>query len=305
MLTIQSAEIGICFLCYHGLVRERGDARLERNFHLLSDFREQMRWVKRQPVLSLREAAHSRAFSRQAAVITFDDGYANNLLAAEILSDLGLPWTVFVSTGAIGTGGMIWTVELSLLLLHGECARLEALQKAWPLGNREEREPAFQTIRYRMKAMPARERRETMNEIRAQFPGGESRRLLDKFPAFQMLTWNDLARLAEAGVEVGSHGVEHEIHQAAQDARMRRVELVESKHEIERRLGKPCRAFAFPNGDTCEDSAREVEDAGYEMAFTTRQDFARPDANRFLLPRVSPSGGAAKLKKQMRDLLQR
>jgi hypothetical protein len=77
---------------------------------------------------------------------------------------------------------------------------------------------------------------------------------------------------------------------------------VESKKEIERQLGKPCRFFAFPNGDSCEHSAREVKEAGYETAFTTRPGLVQPDSNRFLLPRISPSGTVAKLKEQLREL---
>src|SRR5439155_11804772 len=124
-------------------------------------------------------------------------------------------------------------------------------------------------------------RHETMKVIRAQFPNSETERLLEQFPTFQMLTWKELRRLPEAGVEIGSHGVDHEIHHPAQHPEVRRRELVESKKEIERQLGSPCRLFAFPNGDYCEHSAREIEAAAYELSFTTRPDFIRPDSNRF------------------------
>jgi peptidoglycan/xylan/chitin deacetylase (PgdA/CDA1 family) len=287
---------------YHGVVQQKGDPRLERNFHLLSEFRLQVKFLLRQSIIPLAKLAGDGGFPRLAAAITFDDGYANNLLAADILAKAGLPWTVFISTGAIGPKGIIWTVELSLLLLHGHSKGLDMLGQAWPLAAREEREGAFQAIRYRLKAMPAKLRQKTMNEIRTQFPASETERLLEQFPAFQMLTWKEVRQLAESGVEIGSHGVDHEIHHAAQDSEVRRRELVESKKEIERQIGKPCKFFAFPNGDTCESSAREVEEAGYEMAFTTRQGFMRPDSNRFLLPRISPGASAAKLKQQWRDL---
>jgi peptidoglycan/xylan/chitin deacetylase (PgdA/CDA1 family) len=304
-LKSKTGNEAVPFCCYHGIVREKGDARLERNFHLASDFREQAQFLRRHSVMPLAEAAAALKrgkFPPSAAVITFDDGYANNLLAADILSEAKLPWTLFVSTGAIGPGGVIWTVELSLLLLHGRCLRVEALGQTWPAATREEKESAFQAVRYRLKALPAKSRRAGMNEIRAQFAVSETHRLLEQFPAFQMLTWEQIRQLARAGVEIGSHGVDHEIHHAAQEPDVRRHELAESKKEIERQIGKPCRFFAFPNGDACERSAREVEEAGYEMAFTTRQGFMRSDANRFLLPRISPGGTAAKLKRQWRDL---
>jgi peptidoglycan/xylan/chitin deacetylase (PgdA/CDA1 family) len=305
-LKLQTGSRGIGVYCYHGLAQEWRDVRLERNFHLLPEFRNQVQFLRRQSVMSLSEVAdigdRGRAFPRSAAVITFDDGYANNLLAAKILAEAGLSWTVFVSAGAIAPQGLIWTVEISLLLLHGQAGRLEVLGRTWRLATRDERIIAFQAIRSGMKAMPSSLRQETMKEIRAQFAAAESQRLLQQFPSFQMLTWKEVRHLAETGVEIGSHGVDHEIHHAAQDSEVRRKELVESKKEIERQIGKPCRFFAFPNGDTCEHSAREVEEAGYEMAFTTRPGFMRPDSNLLLLPRVSPGGSVARLKQRLNEL---
>ena len=296
----------ILVFCYHGLVQTRQDHRLERNFHLLSDFRQHVRWLKGFRVITLSELAAEIAVggptARSTAVITFDDGYANNLLAAEILAEANLPWALFVSTNAVGRSKSIWTVELSLLLLHGHSEVLEALGQKWELRTREQRENTFQGIRYPMKAMSASLRQETMRGIRAQFPAAESERLLEQFPAFQMLTWDELRHLAESGVEIGSHGVDHELHHAAQDPEVRRGELIDSKHEIERQWGRPCRFFAFPNGDYCEHSSREVEAASYELAFTTRQTCIQQDSQRFLLPRISPVSPVAKLKRQLKQL---
>src|SRR5258708_23661244 len=142
---------GVRVFCYHGVVERRTD-RVERNLHLLSDFREHVRFLRRFRVLSLAELVPELSATvnehKPAAVITFDDGYANNLIAAEILAACRLPWSVFVSTGAVGRENSIWTVELSLLLLHGEAERIEVFDNWWPLTCRYEREEAFQSIRY-------------------------------------------------------------------------------------------------------------------------------------------------------------
>src|SRR5262249_9214289 len=155
----------------------------------------------------------------------------------------------------------------------------------------------FQTIRHALKALPAPGRKQAMDTIRAQFPAGETGRLLELFPAFEMLDWKQVGELAAAGVEIGSHGVEHEIHHEAQSQEVRRRELLESKREIESRLGKPCRHFAFPNGDVCEASAAEIREAGYELAFTTRPNCVEPGFSRCALPRLTPSGSAEKLRR--------
>ena len=284
---------GIRVFCYHGVI-ERKPNRLERNLQLLSDFRAHVRFLRRFRVLSLTELVAELSAttpeSKPAAVITFDDGYANNLLAAEILAAYRFPWSVFISTGAVGRENSIWTVELSLLLLHGEARRIEVFDKWWPLTRRDEREEAFQSIRNPLKAMPADLRRQTMESIRQQFPEGETHRLLKEFPSLQMLSWKDVRQLSGAGVEIGSHGVNHEIHNDAQPEEIRRFELIQSKVELERQLGRACSFLAFPNGNFTLSSADEVRAAGYRLAFTTQAGTILPGANPYALPRLVPYG---------------
>lgn len=283
----------IWIFCYHGVVERIRDSRLERNLCLLSSFKSQLQSLRRMRVLHAEELMDELQAPlerrKPAAVLTFDDGYANNLLAGEILAEAKLPWSVFVSTGALGRGSTIWTVELSLLLLHGQGEKVDVLGRVWPLTSRRDREDTFQDIRYPMKTMPADLRQETMARIRAQFPRGETQRLLQDFPSLQMLTWEEVIKLAQAGVEIGSHGVNHEIHHGAQPEEVRRRELVGSKAEIERRLERPCRFFAFPNGDFNVASAAEVREAGYDLAFTLEPGNDLRGESPYLLPRISGS----------------
>lgn len=289
-LLSESIKHGVRVFCYHGVVENRTDIRLERNLQLLSVFKKQIQYLRRFQVLTLNELLEVLKSppkkQRKTMVITFDDGYANNLQAAEILASAHLPWCIFVSTGALGRNNAIWTVELSLLMLHGQAEKVEALGKIWPLTSRRDREVCFQSIRYPLKALPADLRIKAMDNIRRQFPAEETQRLLQKFPSLQMLTWYEVSQLAGSGVEIGSHGVYHEIHHADQPESIRRQELVDSKAEIERRLGFPCRFFAFPNGDSHPGSAAEAEAAGYKLAFTLESRNIQPRDNLCLIPRM-------------------
>jgi peptidoglycan/xylan/chitin deacetylase (PgdA/CDA1 family) len=283
---------GIRVYCYHGVVESKSDPRLERNFHHLSAFRDHLRFLSRFQVLSLAEILDTLSAPgkqrKPAVAITFDDGYANNLLAAELLSDFNLPWTIFISTGVIHQDRTIPLVELSLLLLHGNALKLEALGHTFSLRSCEERAEAFQTIRRKLKTVPSVVRRESMDDIAHQFPDGEIERLLSKFPSMKLLSWDETRRLADSGVEIGSHGVDHEIHHSAQPRAVRIRELTESRAELEAQLDRPCRFFAFPNGNYSKGSATEVKNAGYELAFTTKAGTVVSGADRFLLPRLGP-----------------
>jgi peptidoglycan/xylan/chitin deacetylase (PgdA/CDA1 family) len=283
---------GIRVICYHGVVERKRDERLERNLQLLSDFQSQVSFLRRFRVLSLDELTNQSSTTprqtKPTAVITFDDGYANNLLAADVLDRAHLPWSVFVTTGAVGHEQTIWTVALSLLLLQGQAEKLEVLNRVWPLKTRSERETAFQKIRYPLKSMSSESRQRTMNCIQQQFPSGETQRLLAKFPSLQLLSWAEVKQLASGGVGIGSHGVTHEIHHDAQPESVRSFELRESKSELQRQLGHPCDVFAFPNGDFVPTSASEVLDAGYKLALTTQRGTFKPNVHQHMVPRLWP-----------------
>lgn len=283
---------GIRVFYYHGLVERRADPVLDRNFSLISDFQEHIRLLRKFRIVSLAELADELSNKRQfktATVLTFDDGYANNLVAAEILSAARIPWSLFIATGAIGPQGVTWPEELSLLILHGDAKEVEALEKIWPMTDRKERQATFRGILGLMKTMAATQRRDTLTQIRRQFPAGESQRLLNEFPSLRMLTWQQVRQLADAGTDICSHGVYHEIHHERQSAAVRREELRNSKTEVEKHLGRSCKYFAFPNGDFTASSAQEVSDAGYKLAFTTQQKTIVLGTNPFLLPRFDPN----------------
>ena len=282
---------GVRIFRYHGVIEKRGDPLLDRNQHLLEDFRSQMAYLRRFRVLGLDELIEAlerpdRA-SRSAAVVTFDDGFANNLLVADVMHRYRLPWCLFASAGEIGDRRAMWLDELSLLLLVGNAGNIEALGSRWPLVSRADRERAFRELRPCFKSLSGEAARQAMAEIRGQFPAGESQRLLDEFPELLMLSWKQLGELATAGVEIGSHGVNHDLHHPGQPREERLRELCDSRRTLESQLNRPCRAFAFPNGDYVADSPKEAASAGYAVAFTTDGRTVGPGDSRYLLPRLA------------------
>jgi peptidoglycan/xylan/chitin deacetylase (PgdA/CDA1 family) len=264
---------------------------VERFFHSLSEFREQIRFLARFRVLSLAELATLVAAQKSvrgpAAVITLDDGYANNLQAGEILSKYRLPWALFIPTGTVGSAKTAWADELSLLVLHGRAEAVEMPGRHWALRSTQERAAAFEDIRYLLVRLPRPKRLEAMATLRTQYPKGETERLLAEFPCLKMMSWGEVSQFAADGVEIGSHGVDHEIHHTDQPPAVRQCELIQSKAELEHRLGKQCRFFAFPHGETMPSSPEEVKAAGYDLAFTTKRRSVVVGANPYLLPRLT------------------
>jgi peptidoglycan/xylan/chitin deacetylase (PgdA/CDA1 family) len=284
-------QSGIRVFRYHGVVEKKIDPLLERNQHLLDVFRSQMAYLRRFRVFALDELLdwldRGRPLAGSAAVVTFDDGFANNLIVAEVMKSCRLPWCLFAPVGEIGENRAMWLDEISLLLLAGEAKKIEILGSAWPLTSREDRERAFRQVRPGLKALPAASKRQAMAAIRSQFPPEESRRLVERFPGLRMLSWRELEGLAAAGVEIGSHGVHHDIHHSEQPREDRLRELSESRRGLESRLGRPGRAVSFTNGDYVGESPEEAASAGYAVAFTTDARAVRRDDSRYLLPRLA------------------
>lgn len=82
------------------------------------------------------------------------------------------------------------------------------------------------------------------------------------------LSLENILEMSEGGIEFGSHTLNHKLlHQVSSDEV--KVEVEESKRQIEGLLNKPCKVFAYPGGHFNERARQAVEDAGYLAAFTT------------------------------------
>jgi len=101
-----------------------------------------------------------------------------------------------------------------------------------------------------------------------------------------LLGWDELAELARAGWEVGSHTVCHarlpELDDVALDA-----ELRDSRRTIEDMLGLPCRSIAYPYGASDQRVRSAAARAGYTAGCTTGGPL---DADALGWPRVGVDG---------------
>jgi peptidoglycan/xylan/chitin deacetylase (PgdA/CDA1 family) len=248
-------------------------------------FAWQMRYLaKHFCCLRLEEAVAllrgDRPLPRHSVVVTFDDGFRNNLrYAFPILRRYGVPATIFLTTGHIGRGiQLLWTERVGRLLRaaalgqtleipDGEAPRAVSFRTA------AERDEAARVVMKRLKAMPSRKRDAAIGELETQLraanrepdAGGEP-----DAERYTFLTWTEAQDLARGGMTIGSHTVEHPIMSSLDEDR-REFEVVASKLEIERQLGAPCTLFSYPNGTADDFGERDkacLQRAGYAAAVT-------------------------------------
>jgi peptidoglycan/xylan/chitin deacetylase (PgdA/CDA1 family) len=103
------------------------------------------------------------------------------------------------------------------------------------------------------------------------------------------MDWGQLAEMAHAGMEIGSHGLSHSSLGKWPDGRARE-EIVKSKEVIEQRLNIPCRHFAFPFGARGDYNSRLItlaRQAGYDACFLNIQGYNYFRGDPFYLKRIA------------------
>ncbi|HKP11993.1 MAG TPA: polysaccharide deacetylase family protein [Blastocatellia bacterium] len=251
---------------------------------------------------------------RRAIVVTFDDGYADNLLNAKpLLEAHDVPATVFVATGYSHADREFWWDELDRLFLqpgalpralrlnvrgHGHDWQLEAVAdyddalyrrhlswRVWQKDAPTSRHAIYRSLWELMHPMSDDERQEVRKALLTWAGASGSAR-----PTHRALTPEEIVELARGGlVEVGCHTVTHP-QLSALSGGAQRDEIGRSKAQLEEMLGRRVASFAYPYGREC-DYTREtvalVQEAGFDCACSTLPTVVARGTDLFQLPRVA------------------
>lgn len=253
-------------------------------------FRWQMRFIRRhcQP-LPLDEAVHrlrNKQLPARAVCVTFDDGYADNVTEAlPVLREMGVPATFFVAAGYLNGGRMFNDIVMETVrrLPQGP---LDLGPEG--LGLRE-----IQTDTDR-RAL-SRELIMSLKYLDREQRQAKATALADRFgvelPDDLMMCDDQVRQLADAGMIIGGHTLNHPILSQLPDAEAF-DEIRQGKHRLENLLGRPVRLFAYPNGRPGKDFGPEhvamVRELGFEAACSTAWGAASRDSDLFQLPRFTP-----------------
>jgi peptidoglycan/xylan/chitin deacetylase (PgdA/CDA1 family) len=245
------------------------------------------------PLDAVPERLRQGPAARPFAVLTFDDGYRDNVEHAwPVLRRRNAPWTLFVTTDFAEGHGRLWWLELEEAIARLDRVTLSDDRHSLDLPSRTavEKQAAFEAVYRYLRAKPEEQLRALTTALAAQ-AGVDTHRLASDL----CLGWDELRALArEPDVSIGAHSVSHAIL-ANCDATTAMREIADSKAVLERRLGQLIRHLAYPFGDPSAVSAREflfARQAGYATAATARPGhvFSNHAAHLHALPRVSING---------------
>jgi peptidoglycan/xylan/chitin deacetylase (PgdA/CDA1 family) len=215
-----------------------------------------------------------------------DDGYANTQLAADVLEDLRLPWTLFVSTEHIDTGAPNPMFQARRFLHHAPDGVYRVPHVAQPIHLNGARAAAAEDVAQSIRLLPAEAARETIGAMTAAL-GKNDAAQDSSYECERFLTWDELRALHGRGVTIGAHAHWHWAMHRREDIAFIRQQAKIPRERIEAEVGQ-CRYFAYPFGNQRDVSAtawRAVRDAGYEYAFTTLGGTLSGTQNPWLLPR--------------------
>lgn len=253
-------------------------------------FDELLGWIAGQfNVLAPRDACERLQAGRlppRAALISFDDGYADNHdVALPLLRRRGMRAAFFVATGFLDGGTMFNDRVVEAVRL----APGPDVDAGWlglgrlPVADAGARRVTIRRLLDAVKYRSQPERDEAVVRLEALCAG--------RAPTDLMMTSAQVRALHDAGMEIGGHTRTHPILRVLDDADAQR-EIRLGAEELRAITGSMPLLFAYPNGKPGQDFDDRhppmVEAAGFHYAFTTVPGAARAATDRFRLPRFTP-----------------
>ena len=117
----------------------------------------------------------------------------------------------------------------------------------------------------------------------------------DHSPQPLFMSWDAVHEMAAAGMDIGGHTRNHPVLSRVDDSDVLRREVAGCYDDLQRELGRPPLAFAYPFGlaEHMSDQAdAEISRAGFQLSFSFIHGFApRSAARTYRLPRIHASHG--------------
>lgn len=300
-------------LMYHRIADEKRDPW--RLCVSPKNFAEQLEFMRAERINILSATAFAQSIAagtvpRRSVVITFDDGYRDNLdQARPVLERYNAPAMLFAASDYIGSGREFWWDALERIFLEpGEIPvsldlAIDGTHLHWDFTGEErwsdddasrhsdwrpsgdaicQRHRAYRDIRLQLMSMNSNGRRAYVDNLLewAGLPqtARASREILDD-AGLQAIAKDDL-------VEIGGHSVSHpDLRNLSPEEQ--EVELRGGKAALESKLGgKAIVGLAYPHGGCTEITRQIARNSGYGFACGTQHRAVEKGADLFELPRI-------------------
>ncbi len=233
-------------------------------------FEQQLIWLNRyfNPV-SLAEGLvlqKQGKLPKRAVAITIDDGYLDSYTRIfPLLKKHQITATFFISTSGLKSG-FLWDelISSAILTLAVNVSELSFDGEIYPLTTYNQRLSCSKLIIKKVKYCSLQERERLIKLLLKQTGQPE----LDH----QFLNEEQIITLHQAGMGIGAHTVNHPIL-TCEDNVTAKAEMLTSKRQLEKIIGKPVDFIAYPNGkkniDFNESHQELAKECGFKAAFSS------------------------------------
>jgi peptidoglycan/xylan/chitin deacetylase (PgdA/CDA1 family) len=234
-----------------------------------------------------------RSDPRIAIALTFDDGWVDNAKYAQpILAGHAIPAAVFLCPGEMGKSVPFWPERLvassrAATRFGREEEFLDVIAECAHLRNAEVIAQADELVEIVKRLCPSE--RALLFARLDQL--GLAKNLDDSAVMDSTMSWEDARSLSESGFLLGSHTLHHEILTQISPEESRE-EITASRTQLKRKIGRPCFALAYPNGDWSAEIRKLTAFAGYAMAFANKPGVWTAETDPLTVPRIGLWEGA-------------
>ena len=281
-------------LAYHRI------ADLKNDPHLLAvtplKFEKQIIYLKsRFNIITLQELVKdlkNKKIKQKSLVITFDDGYADNLFYAKpILEKHNIPATFFIITDALNSNRELWWDFLERVFFDNNFQALDTIDiKTNGIRFFKSKISAnkllgiFIEVHNFIKKLSTEDRDIFLNYLLNRTKISESVR-----DNYRPLNKNELVELSLNNLfEVGSHSKSHCLLNK-QKIDIQKSEIGDSKKILENILSKSVKSFSYPYGtisDYNRNTINIIKESKYDCGVTTLEGLVYNNTDLFQIPRM-------------------
>ncbi|HEX6767545.1 MAG TPA: polysaccharide deacetylase family protein [Polyangiaceae bacterium] len=240
------------------------------------DFDLQLGYLKRHfnmvGLEELSEWGAGKKLPPNPLAITFDDGYLDCYTRAlPILSRHDCRGIFFVPTSFISEHRTYWWDRIAYVIKHTPRSQLK-LEYPYPfqLDLSTDRSAAINVVIALVKDWRPLDLVRLLDELSAAADVPWTREMDQRFADQLIMNWDQVRALRRAGMGVQSHTRTHRVLQSLTPDELDH-ELSGSRADLERELGEPIRAVAYPVGKPLPGTSpvrAALERAGYELGFS-------------------------------------
>jgi peptidoglycan/xylan/chitin deacetylase (PgdA/CDA1 family) len=290
---------GGIILVYHRVNRlPKSGFRPTRDMSVYTDdFDKQLQFLKKH--FSIVRLEHvidclqkSNELPRNFAVITFDDGYEDNFTEAyPLLKKHKIPATIFLTTGLIDNGKLLWHDQLEMLLSHTACKTL-FLKNQKNITNLSLRTPGGKSFAYEFLtefclSLIPREREQFLKQLAGLLNVNVNIKMAQHY---KLLNWEQVRTIKSNGlVDFGSHTTSHQVVTQIEESILKN-ELEEPQKLLMQKTGVRTKLFAYPNGNFDKKLRNYLEFCRYQGACTIEPALVNNYCDPYFIPRIGVTG---------------